>query len=86
VGEERERETHTPVQDLGFGGTRGSAAPSVYLSGLTPDEHAVDRAVDMDTNLLHTAAGRLCERCGRVITDGQPVRRTVSGGYQHDVC
>lgn len=86
VGTDRNSETQTPGRDFGFGGTRASAAPQGYLSGLIPDDDAVDGAADMDTNLLHGGEGSLCERCGHEIREGQPVRRTVSGAYQHDTC
>jgi predicted RNA-binding Zn-ribbon protein involved in translation (DUF1610 family) len=61
-------------------------APQGYLTGLAPDDHAVDQAVNMDTNDLHVAVGQLCPKCGHEIVRDQPVRRRVSGAYQHDFC
>jgi hypothetical protein len=46
----------------------------------------VDRLVDPDTHNLHAGVGERCMICDLRITRGQPVRRTVSGGYVHDVC
>jgi hypothetical protein len=48
-------------------------------------EHETDLGADFEENALH-AAGRTCARCGRPIEPGADVRRTVSGGYQHEVC
>ena len=48
-------------------------------------EHETDVNVDFEENELH-AAGQTCTRCGRAIGPGDIVRRTASGGYQHEVC
>ena len=48
-------------------------------------EHETDVNVDFEEKELH-AAGQTCTRCGRLIAPGQDVRRTASGGYQHEVC
>jgi len=32
------------------------------------------------------AAGRICQRCDRVIEAGQPARRRGETGWVHDVC
>jgi hypothetical protein len=73
-------------QDLGYGGLRAPLATPPYLDGVRGDETSTDASVDMDTNLLHGGSGQVCPRCGRMIRDGQAVRRTLSGAYQHDVC
>jgi hypothetical protein len=49
------------------------------------DEHQTYGEADFEENELH-ATGQTCARCGRPIAPGQDVRRTVSGGYQHEVC
>jgi hypothetical protein len=48
-------------------------------------EHETYGDTDFEENELH-ATGQTCARCGRPIAPGQDVRRTVSGGYQHEVC
>lgn len=50
------------------------------------DGHAVDLVEDMNRNDLRAGVGEICPRCGRVIDGSQPVRRMVSGQYQHDSC
>ena len=49
------------------------------------DEHETYGEEDFEENALH-AGGQTCARCGRPIAPGADVRRTVSGGYQHEVC
>ena len=49
------------------------------------DEHETYGEADFEENELH-AAGQTCTRCGRPIAPGADVRRTASGGYQHEVC
>jgi predicted RNA-binding Zn-ribbon protein involved in translation (DUF1610 family) len=51
-----------------------------------PGDDQTEAAVDTDSNLLRGGVGETCPECGRVIRDGQTVRRTVSGKYQHDAC
>lgn len=41
--------------------------------------------LDLDGNEAH-AAGRVCERCGAVITTAQDVRRLPGGQWIHEVC
>ena len=48
-------------------------------------EHETSPGADFEENELH-AGGQTCARCGRPIAPGADVRRTVSGGYQHEVC
>ena len=48
-------------------------------------EHETYGQEDFEENMLH-AAGQTCARCGRPIAPGDEVRRTASGGYQHEVC
>jgi hypothetical protein len=48
-------------------------------------EHETYGEADFEENELH-AAGQTCARCGRPIAPGDEVRRTASGGYQHEVC
>jgi hypothetical protein len=48
-------------------------------------EHETYGETDFEENELH-ASGQTCARCGRVIAPGDDVRRTASGGYQHEVC
>jgi hypothetical protein len=45
-----------------------------------------DPLVDPDTHNLYAGVGERCMICDRRIIRGQPVRRTVSGGYVHDNC
>jgi len=33
-----------------------------------------------------TAAGKVCELCGSVITDSQPARLRPDGGWIHEAC
>jgi hypothetical protein len=49
------------------------------------DEHETYGEEDFEENQLH-AAGQTCVRCGRPIAPGDEVRRTASGGCQHEVC
>jgi hypothetical protein len=48
-------------------------------------EHETYGEAEFEENELH-AAGQTCTRCGRPIAPGDEVRRTASGGYQHEVC
>jgi hypothetical protein len=48
-------------------------------------EHETYGETDFEENELH-ADGQMCARCGRAIAPGDEVRRTASGGYQHEVC
>ena len=48
-------------------------------------EHETYGHTDFEENELH-AEGQTCPRCGRAIAPGDEVRRTASGGYQHEVC
>ncbi len=48
-------------------------------------EHETYGATDFEENELH-ADGQMCARCGRAIAPGDEVRRTASGGYQHEYC
>ncbi|HSS89169.1 MAG TPA: hypothetical protein VLL69_07620 [Streptosporangiaceae bacterium] len=48
-------------------------------------EHETYGEADFEENELQ-AAGQTCARCGRAIAPGDEVRRTASGGYQHEVC
>jgi hypothetical protein len=48
-------------------------------------EHETRAGEDFEQNELH-AAGQTCARCGRIIAPGDEVRRTASGGFQHELC
>ncbi len=52
-------------------------------------EEAVEHETYGDTNFeeneLH-ATGQTCTRCGRPLEARDEVRRTASGGYQHEYC
>ena len=48
-------------------------------------EHETYGEADVEQNELR-AAGQTCVRCGRPIAPGDEVRRTASGGYQHELC
>jgi hypothetical protein len=48
--------------------------------------YRTDQSVDPDTHNLHAGVGERCMICDRLIKQGQPVRRTISGGYAHDNC
>jgi hypothetical protein len=48
-------------------------------------EHETYGDTDFEENELH-AEGQTCPRCGRAIAAGDEVRRTASGGYQHEYC
>jgi hypothetical protein len=48
-------------------------------------EHETYTDVDFEDNELR-AAGQRCVRCGRVIAPEADVRRTASGGWEHEVC
>jgi len=48
-------------------------------------EHETRSQEDFEQNELR-ATGQTCARCGRVIAAGDEVRRTASGGYQHEYC
>jgi hypothetical protein len=49
-------------------------------------ERATDPIVDPETHNLHAGVGERCLICDHVIQRDQPVRRTVSGSYVHDIC
>jgi len=49
-------------------------------------DQRTDLVADPDTHNLHAGVGERCMICDRVIKRGQPVRRTISGGYVHDNC
>jgi len=49
------------------------------------EEHFLSSDADINGNELH-ATGRVCARCGHAIEPGEDVRRTASGGYQHELC
>lgn len=48
--------------------------------------YLTDRSVDPNTHNLLAGVGERCMICDRLIVRGQPVRRTISGGYAHDNC
>ena len=48
-------------------------------------EHETYAGTDFEENELH-ATGLTCARCGRSIAAQEDVRRTASGGYQHEYC
>jgi hypothetical protein len=48
-------------------------------------EHETYGDTDFEENELH-ATGQTCARCGRPIGPRDEVRRTASGGYQHEYC
>jgi hypothetical protein len=76
--------------------TEGPTSPAEGYRPRNPNEEAGSRLedevehetygeADFEENELH-AAGQTCTRCGRPIAPGADVRRTASGGYQHEVC
>jgi hypothetical protein len=68
------------------GGSPYSRAPGSrgFLGTLVPK--LFDRSIDPETHNLHAGVGERCMICDHQIIKGQPVRRTVSGGYVHDNC
>jgi hypothetical protein len=48
-------------------------------------EHEVVPGARLGSNELH-ADGKTCVLCGQVVKDGQDVRRTASGDYEHERC
>src|ERR1700689_1900502 len=62
---------------LGFDETVGMASGGAYL-----DAAAAGAVTDRS---LH-AVGKTCPRCGRAFTEDDPVRRTPTGEFVHDVC
>jgi hypothetical protein len=69
------------------GGSPYGRAPRDRGFPANPDTpKLVDGSVDPDTHNLHAGVGERCMICDREIAKGQPVRRTVSGGYVHDNC
>jgi hypothetical protein len=48
-------------------------------------EHETRGEEDFEENELH-ADGQMCARCGRALGPRDEVRRTASGGYQHEYC
>ena len=72
--------------------TEGPTSPPEDYDLRNPNEEAGRRWEDetygetyFEENELH-ADGQMCARCGRAIAPGDEVRRTASGGYQHEVC
>ena len=49
-------------------------------------ERATDPIVDPETHNLHAGEGERCLICDQPIRSDQPVRRTISGCYVHDIC
>jgi hypothetical protein len=41
---------------------------------------------EIASNELHAATGEVCERCGQPIAASADVRKTVKGGYVHEMC
>jgi hypothetical protein len=68
------RDAHVPIPGIKTAQDM-EAAGETFLS---PD-------TDIESNELH-ATGRVCARCGQAIQSGEDVRRTVTGGYQHELC
>jgi hypothetical protein len=66
--------------------TAGGGSADGHLTGFGHDEHITVQAVDPDTHVLHDGYFQRCAWCDRPIEEGQPVRRTISGRYQHDTC
>jgi hypothetical protein len=54
--------------------------------GSPPTERLVDKSIDPESHNLHAGVGERCMICDRVIERGRWVRRTISGGYVHDIC
>jgi len=50
-----------------------------------PAPHGDEAGSDWDDNELH-AAGRVCARCGAVITAGQDARLRGDGQWAHEAC
>jgi hypothetical protein len=48
-------------------------------------EHETYGDTNFEENELH-ATGQTCARCGRPLEARDEVRRTASGGYQHEYC
>jgi hypothetical protein len=49
------------------------------------EAHLLIGGADLESNELH-ASGRTCARCGQRLLPDEDVRRTMSGGYQHESC
>lgn len=49
------------------------------------DVEQTDEPSDFDTNEL-TDGGETCVRCGAAIAAGEFIRRTASGGVEHEAC
>jgi hypothetical protein len=62
---------------LGFDKSLGLAGAASIL-----EDEAAGTVVDRS---MH-AVGKVCPRCGRTFTGDDPVRRTTSGDFVHDVC
>jgi hypothetical protein len=75
-------ESNRPLPSGGWPHSR--AAHGVWISWHA--DRRTDLAADPDTHNLHAGVGERCMICDRVIKRGQPVRRTISGGYAHDNC
>jgi hypothetical protein len=69
-----------------FGNGAGTVAGPNPAIEQRASERRTDPAIDPDTHNLHAGIGQCCLICDRLIVPGQPVRRTVSGGYVHDNC
>jgi hypothetical protein len=64
------------LEDLG-----GPGAQADHGAAHHPDDE-VARWGDHEAH----AAGKVCERCGKVITPGQDVRRRADGEWVHEIC
>ena len=47
---------------------------------------SADLEADIESNELHAAAGQTCTHCGKPIAAGADVRKTLKGGYVHELC
>ena len=71
-----------------YGHIRGTAqyAAEHFEEATEVDEMGGDPFGDVESNELKAAAGQVCVRCKEPIEPGTDVRRTGSGGYEHEVC
>jgi hypothetical protein len=60
-------------------------APPVWEGEIPSGLHPDRIYLDAEDNELH-AEGKVCERCGMVITASQDVRRLPDGEWMHEVC
>jgi len=57
-----------------------------FVEATEADEAGRPSDEDIASNELHAASDQVCAHCGQPIAAGADVRKTLSGGYVHEMC